>query len=397
MVRIEFSGYAFSMIDRSTLLHTIKDRLKKFPIVALLGARQVGKTTLARQIVSSRESNHYFDLENPIDLARLSDPVMALNDTRGIIVIDEIQRRPGLFETLRVLADRRPLKARFLVLGSASRDLIGQSSETLAGRISYLEITPFSYQELGSKQRSMHWVRGGYPRSLLASSEAQSLQWRRDFIATFLERDLPTLGIRMPSSALYRFWVMIAGLHGNLINYSELGRSFGVSDTNIRRYLDILSETFMLRQLQPWHANIQKRQVKSPKIYVRDSGLLHTLLSIPSKTALQRTHHNGASWEGYALEEALRALKVRNEECFFWRTHTGAELDLLLPFLQKPIGIECKLSSHPTLTPSMNFAIKDLALHHLYVVYPGSTNYMLSKSIEVVGLNHFLTEIAGSI
>ena len=380
------------MIERTRLVNAITAALKRAPVVALLGARQVGKTTLARSIFGKTSRANYFDLEDITDATRLSDPLLALEDLKGTIVIDEVQRAPSVFETLRVLVDRPNRRARFLVLGSASRDLICQSSDSLAGRITYIEISPFNYLELPAKLRLKHWLRGGYPGSILARSDTASAMWRKDYIATFLERDIPSFGIRIAAPSMLRFWIMLAGLHGQLVNYSELGRSFGLSDTNVRRYLDVLTETFMIRQLQPWHENIGKRQVKAPKIYVRDSGLLHSLLSLPNHADLVRSRSLGASWEGFALEEVLRCLEKRNEESFFWRTHTGAELDLLLPFGRERIGIEFKYGSAPSLTPSMRIATEDLKLRKLYVIYPQAKRYKLNRTVEVVGLDEFLVD-----
>ena len=316
------------MVERRELLARIRRALSRSRVVALIGPRQCGKTTLARRIVAA-DSLNYFDLEDPSSLARIADPITALSSLRGVVVIDEVQRRPDLFPILRVLADRRPLRARFLVLGSASPDLLRQSSESLAGRLETLHVSGFRLPELGAKALTRHWERGGYPRSFLARSNEDSRTWRRNFIGTFLERDLPQLGITIPASALFRFWTMLAHFHGQIWKATDPARSLGVSEPTVRRYLDLLTSLFMVRQLRPWHENLGKRQVKSPKIFLRDSGILHSLLGIRSEKDLLGHPKCGASWEGYAIEEVLAA--VQPEEAYFWATHQGAELDLFPP------------------------------------------------------------------
>ena len=376
-----------SMIDRPLDLSAIRRSLRRSRIVALLGPRQSGKTTLARQIVAVQSTN-YFDLEDPRSLARLEAPDLALRPLRGVVVIDEIQRRPDLFPLLRVLADRNPVTARFLILGSASAELLRQSSESLAGRMETIVLEGFRLSDVGSKLQSRHWVRGGYPRSFLARNEADSMAWRSQFVQTFIERDLPQLGVTIPPVALRRFWSMVAHYHGQIWNAAELARALAVSESTTRRYLDLLTGVFMVRQLAPWHENLGKRQVKSPKIYMRDTGLLHTFLGITSVRDLEGHPKVGASWEGYAVEEVLKALAPT--EAYYWATHNGAELDLLLFIRGKRIGIECKRADAPTLTPSMRIALHDLELDRLHVVYPGDRRYSLAANVDVVPIADFV-------
>lgn len=379
--------YTGAMIDRASDRSVVSRAVKRSRVVALLGPRQCGKTTLAREFVRV-DSPNYFDLEDPAGLARLSEPETALRSLRGLVVIDEVQRRPELFPLLRVLADRRPLPARFLILGSSSPELLRQSSETLAGRMETVPLEGFRLADVGAARQDRHWLRGGFPRSFLARSEADSLAWRRAFAQTFLERDIPQLGIQVPASALRRFWHMLAHHHGQIWNAAEFARSLGFGEATARRYLDLLSGVFMVRQLPPWFENLGKRQVKSPKIYVRDSGLLHTLLGIQSKRDLEMHPKLGASWEGYAIEEVLKSLQP--DEAYFWATHQGAELDLLLFKNGRRIGVECKRSDSPTLTPSMRIAIADLRLDRLHVVYPGTRVYSLAEGVDVVPLADFV-------
>ena len=371
------------MVERRELLARIRRALSRSRIVTLIGPRQCGKTTLARQIVAA-DSLNYFDLEDPSSLARIADPMTALSPLRGVVVIDEVQRRPDLFPILRVLADRRPLRARFLILGSASPNLLRQSSESLAGRLETLRVSGFRLPELGAKALPRHWERGGFPRSFLARSNDDSRTWRRSFIETFLERDLPQLGITVPAPALFRFWTMLAHYHGQVWKATDPARSLGVSEPTVRRYLDLLTTLFMVRQLRPWHENLGKRQVKSPKIYLRDSGILHSLLGIRSEKELLGHPKSGASWEGYAIEEVLAA--VQPEEAYFWATHQGAELDLLLLKNGKRLGIEIKRTDAPAITPSMRIAIKDLRLERLVVLYPGAIRFPLADKIEAMPL-----------
>jgi uncharacterized protein len=378
-------------ILRPDYLHNIQRVAKSHPIVALLGPRQCGKTTLARMYYSSLPSPDLclaLDLENPRDLVRLEQPLLALESLEGLVVIDEIQRVPELFPVLRYLIDRPNNKIRLLILGSASKELIKQSSESLAGRIAYLELTPFTYGEVDELDKL--WLRGGFPRSYLADSLQDSIEWREFYITNFLERDLPNLGIAIPSAAMRRFWTMLSHYHGNVLNSAELARSMGISEKLIREYLDILQGTFMTRYLQPWHANLKKRQVKSPKIYVRDSGLLHSLLGVYDQDSLLSHPKLGASWEGFALEEVIHLYQARPHECFFWATHAGAELDLLIHQNNRKIGFEFKFQDAPKLTKSMQIAYEDLELDQLTVVTPGDSDYSLSNNIRVLGLKNIL-------
>jgi len=371
------------MINRPAILNAIQQALERSRVVALIGPRQSGKTTLAREFVPG-DSLNYFDLEDPVSLARLDEPMTALRGLRGLIVIDEIQRRPDLFPLLRVLADRQPLPARFLILGSASPELLRRSSESLAGRLETIAIGGFSLAEVGVSAQRPHWLRGGFPLSFLASSDSDSLAWRKNFIQTFLERDLLQLGVRTPAATILRFWTMLAHYHGQVWNAAEPARSLGVSEPTARRYLDLLEGLFMVRVLQPWHANLKKRQVKSPKIYFRDSGLLHYLLGVRTELDLETHPKSGASWEGYVVEEVLKA--VAPDEAYFWATHGGAELDLLLLKQGRKVGVECKRVDAPRLMPSMQTALEDLQLEHLAVIYPGDRPYPLAEHVTAVPL-----------
>ena len=379
------------MLKRLQLLSRLRAGLKTSPAVALLGPRQCGKTTLARQLAGSPKSN-YFDLESPVDLARLSEPLTALEPLRGLIVIDEVQRHPDLFPILRVLLDRKPIRARFLILGSASPDLLRQSSETLAGRIAIVEMAGFTLEELNRPDLNRLWLRGGFPRSFLARTEAASTAWREDFIRTFLERDLAQLGVRVPSGTMRRFWTMSAHYSGGIWNSSEIGRSLGEAHTTVRRHLDALSGALVVRVLEPWYENVGKRLVKSPKVYIRDSGLLHTLLGIGDRRQLDGHPVVGGSWEGFIIEQLLAQLpKAR---AYYWRTQAGAELDLLLFLKGQRIGIEIKRADAPKMTPSMGSALEDLELHRLLVVYPGSVRYTLHPKVEVMSLSQSVAELA---
>lgn len=371
------------MIDRKTDVRLVQTALKRSRVVALLGPRQCGKTTLARQFVAAQSLN-YFDLEDPSSLARLDQPDTVLRPLRGLVVIDEIQRRVDLFPLLRVLADRKPLPARFLILGSASPDLLKQSSETLAGRLETIPLEGFRLVDLGAKMQSRHWLRGGFPLSYTARTEADSFAWRSQFLQTFLERDLPQLGVTIAAAALRRFWSMLAHYHGQIWNAAELARAMAVNESTVRRYLDLLTGVLMVRQLPPWFENLGKRQVRAPKIYLRDSGLLHALLGIANQRDLEHHPKVGASWEGYAVEEVLKALQP--DEAYYWATYSGAEIDLVLFKRGRRMGVECKRADAPTLMPSMRIAMADLKLDELLVVYPGDKRYSLAAKIDAVPL-----------
>lgn len=380
------------MLERTELLGRLNGALGRSRIVALLGPRQCGKTTLARQLVPALSPN-YFDLEHPAHLERLREPMSALEPLRGTVVIDEIQRRPNLFPVLRVLADRTPLPTRFLILGSASPVLIRQSSESLAGRIERIVMSGFSLKETGFTAEARRWLRGGIPPAFLADSEEDSFCWRQEFVQTFLERDLPQFGFSISSAAMHRFWSMAAHYHGQVWNAAEPARSLGIGETTVRRYLDLLTDLYMTRQLPAWHANLKKRQVRAPKLYFRDSGLLHQLLGIRDEGELLRHPKCGASWEGMALEETLRA--VEPEEAFFWATHQGAELDLLMVIKGRLYGVEFKRADAPGLTPSMRIALKDLGLERLAVLYPGAQRFLLADRIEAVPFRSVLDGFEG--
>lgn len=383
------------MIERREELQQLAGLLKRHRVVAIVGARQVGKTTLALEYARrSRRPYTHFDLENAADLARLTDPLLALEPVAGLVLIDEVQRAPKLFETLRVLVDwPRPLR-RFLLLGSASPDLLKQSSETLAGRIVYHELRGFSLGEVGAAEHRKLWLRGGFPRSYLARTLSGSYEWREAFVRTFLERDLPAFGITIGATALRRFWTMLAHYHGQIWNASEFGRSFGVADTTVRRYLDLLTSAFVVRQLRPWHENISKRQVKSPKVYVRDSGLLHTLLNVRSQDDLESHPKVGASWEGFVVEELISRLRAGPTECYFWATHAGAELDLLVVRGRQRLGFEIKRTTTPQLTPSMRSALTDLGLRRLDIIHAGSETFAMAKNVRAVSITRLLDDIA---
>ncbi len=363
-------------------------------MVAILGARQVGKTTLSQQIARSQTKPcHHFDLENPPDLARLDDPHLALSDLQGLVVLDEVQRRPDLFPVLRVLADRRPTRARFLVLGSASPELLRQSSETLAGRISYYNLPGFLLSEVGEGSLQKLWLRGGFPRSFLARSLRDSRTWRESFVRTFLERDLPQLGIRIAATTLRRFWTMLAHWHGQTWNGSEFGRSFGVSDVTVRRYLDLLTSALVVRQATPWFANTSKRQVRSPRVYLRDSGLLHSLLRIDAHEDLESHPKVGASWEGFLLEQVIGELGLADDQVHFWATHTGAELDFFARIGRRRIGFEFKRTSSPRVTASMRAALESLDLHELNVIHAGQETFALSKKVRAVAAARLVRDL----
>ncbi|MCK4893991.1 MAG: ATP-binding protein [Calditrichia bacterium] len=382
------------MINRQKELDTLNRLLKNYPAVGIIGARQVGKTTLAQMLTKvAKNPVTHFDLENPEDLARLSDPMLALKDLRGLVIIDEIQRFQDLFQVLRVLIDRPNIKTRFLILGSASPGLLRQSSESLAGRIVFHELKGFSLQEVGINNHKQLWLRGGFPRSYLARSNDESAEWRRAFVRTFLERDIPQLGINIRSTTLRRFWTMIAHYHGQTWNASEFGRSFGVADTTVRSYLDILTSALVIRQLSPWYANISKRQVKAPKIFITDSGLVHTLLNISNMDDLEGHPKLGATWEGFVIDQVIRIIDARSEECFFWATHAGAELDLLVVRGKDRIGFEIKRTTTPAMTPSMRIALSDLKLNRLELIHAGEHTFQLSDNVRAVALTKMIKDL----
>ncbi len=376
------------MIDRPAYLNQLSRAIRRSPITALVGPRQCGKTTLARMFAKGRNAA-FFDLESQLDLNRLQNPELVLDPLRGLVVIDEIQAMPALFRLLRVLADRPKKTTRFLILGSASPDLIKNVSETLAGRVEFVELSGFGLDEAGPSNADLIWVRGGFPRSFLARTDADSLAWREGFIQTFLARDIPQLGISIPPAAMRRFWTMLAHYHGQTWNASELGRSLDLSDKTVRSYLDILTGTFMVRQLQPWYENLGKRQVKAPKIFLRDSGILHALLHLPDAHTLHGHPRLGASWEGFAIEQVLQTIKP--PQAFFWATHSGAEVDLFFIYQGRRYGIECKFTETPKITKSMTQALESLNLVHLWVIYPGKHPYPLSKQISVWPMKDIVT------
>ncbi len=369
------------MVHRIALEQKIRGAIRANPVTALFGARQCGKTTVAREIAGA-DGAEYFDLEDPVSARRLSEPMTALAPLRGLVILDEVQRQPDLFPVLRVLADRKPLPARFLVLGSAAPELLRQSSESLAGRIAFVEMGGFDLSEVGTTGLRRLWWRGRFPRSFLARTDEQSRSWRENFVQTFLERDIRQFGVQVPAMTLRRLWNMLAHYHAQIWNASEIARSLGESHATVKRHLDILTAALMVRQLQPWHENLGKRQVKAPKVYLRDSGLLHTLLGIPSFRALEGHPKLGASWEGFALEEILLLAGDRN--AFFWATQSGAELDLLLFWEGRRYGVEIKYADAPGFTKSMRIALEDLRLARLFVAYPGVESYALEQRVEVV-------------
>ncbi len=371
------------MIDRGDILNILNEALARSRVVVLTGPRQCGKTTLARELVHE-DSINYLDLEDPASLARLDEPITALEHLQGLVVIDEVQRRPDLFPVLRVLADRRNKPAKFLILGSASGDLSRQTSESLAGRMERLTIGGFSLHELGSDAEEKLWLHGGFPLSYLAPNDVDSGMWRKNFIQTLLERDFPQWGVRVPTVALQRFWTMLAHYHGQTWNAAEPARALGVSESTVRRHLDLLTDAFMIRQLHPYHVNIRKRQVKAPKIYVRDSGLLHQLLGVETSKALLNHPKVGASWEGFVIEQVL--MTEPHNDAWFWATHQGAEIDLILRRKSEMLGIECKRTDTPRMTPSIRNALEDLELTRVAVLYPGAKRFPISESVEAVPL-----------
>lgn len=370
-------------IDRRDVLDAVRRGIRANPVTALYGPRQCGKTTIARQVAGT-DSARYFDLEDPVSERRLAEPMLALRPLRGLVVIDEVQRKPDLFSVLRVLADRRPLPARFLVLGSASPDLLRQGSESLAGRIAFVEMGGFNLSETGVDAQRRLWWRGGFPRAFLARTDRECRAWQENFIRTFLERDVRQFGLDIPPVALRRLWTMLAHYHAQIWNASDLSRSLGESHTTVKRHADLLTGALLVRQLQPYFENLGKRQVKSPKLFVRDTGLLHALLGVASFRELEGHPKIGASWEGFVIEELIRRAGERN--CYFWSTHSGAELDLLVMRGGKRYGIEVKYKDAPGMTKSMRIAMEDLKLDRLLAVYPGAQTYDLDRKITAMPL-----------
>jgi len=382
-------------VPRKAHLVRIQHLLRNHPVVAILGARQIGKTTLAAQLARLRKgSTTVFDLEDPRNRARLAEPTLALEPLRGLVVLDEIQHLPELFPILRVLADRPRRPARFLVLGSANPALLRQGSETLAGRIVFHDLGGLDLEETGAAALERLWLRGGFPPSFLARSNRTSFEWRRAFVRTFVERDLPRLGVSIPPETLERFWTMLAHYHGQLWNGSELGRSLGVSHPTVRRYLDLLCSTYVVRRLLPWAENVGKRVKKSPKIFVADSGLFHTLLGLETRKDLEGHPKLGASWEGFLVDQIVRRLRARPEECFFWATQAGAELDLLIVRGRRRMGFEIKRTDAPKVTASMLSAMESLRLGSLTLVHAGKESFPLSRRIRAVAARHLLEEVA---
>lgn len=378
---------------RIRALKAVRDLFRTHPVVTLVGPRQCGKTTLAADLAGSAPFKAgqvtRFDLEDDRQLSALADPFLALEHLDGLVILDEVQRVPELFRAVRVLVDQKKRSRRFLMLGSASGDLLRQTSESLLGRAAYHELTPFSHHEVVGLDRL--WLRGGYPRVWLARSDPDAFELLQQYVTVFLERDVPSFGVRVSPVTLRRFWMMLAHVHGQVLNHSELARSFGVSDKTIASYVDLLTQTFMVRQLHPWFTNVGKRQVKSPKLYFRDSGLLHALLNIKSRAELDVHPYLGASWEGFALECVIRELGLKQSECFFWATHSGAELDLYT----QPFGFEFKRTDAPRLTPSMRSALEDLKLQRLFVIVPGTHVYSLHERVTVLGLNVLEKRLGG--
>jgi hypothetical protein len=376
------------MVNRIKDIRRIREMLDIFPVTAVLGARQCGKTTISREM----NATHYFDLENPRDEARFMNPQLLLENLKGLVVIDEFQRKPELFSLLRHLVDTRDTP-RYLILGSASRDLVKGSSESLAGRIGFHHLGGFSMDDAGTHNMMRLWIRGTMPRSYLAESEGSSMLWRENYITTYLERDIPQLGIMVPARTLRRFWMMLAHYHGQILNFAEIGRAFGISDMTVRRYVEILEGTYMIRVISPYFTNTSKRLVRRPKLYIRDSGIFHTLMGIGDFNQLVSNPRIGASWEGFALEETLGLLNRRSEEVFFWSTHSGAEVDLVYHHKGKLYGIEFKYADAPCLTRSMRSALNDLDLERISVIYPGADSYSVHDRVRVVSLRHGAAEL----
>lgn len=378
------------MISRNFFIDQINEAFHVNPCVAILGPRQCGKTTLALNFaLKQKKKYHHFDLEDPADYSALKEAKFVLDKLNGLIIIDEVQRYPDLFPILRILIDQKKRKCQFLILGSASHTLIEKSAETLAGRISHVELTPFSTREVPSIKKI--WQRGGYPLSYLAKSDEISFKWRYEYIRTFLEHDIPQLGIQIPAETLRRFWMMLTHYHGQIFNASEIGKSLGLSHTTARRYLDILTGTLMIRVLPPWFENLKKREIKSPKVFFRDSGIFHSLLGLHHEKDILVHPKLGASWEGFALEEIIRKEDADGKNSFFWGIHRDAELDLLIHKNGKRYGYEVKFSRNSKLMKRQNKIIEMLKLEKLYLVNPGKKNLALSDKITSIGLEKLLS------
>jgi len=373
------------MIPRPDYIERLTTATNRSPVTALLGPRQCGKTTLARVFGEDKDAT-YFDLESQPDVRRLQNPELVLGAQEGLVILDEIQEAPQLFQALRVLVDRPRSSCRFLILGSASPHIVKNVSESLAGRVEFVELAGFDLREIGAADSDVLWVRGGFPRSFLADSDEDSVAWREGFIRTFLQRDIPQLGITIPYAAMRRFWTILAHYHGQTWNASEIARSMGISHKTARSYLDLLAGTYMVRQLQPWHASIRKRQVKAPKVYFRDSGMLHSLLDISNYHDLLGQPRLGASWEGFAIEQILSVAEPR--DAYFWATHSGAEIDLFFSHEGKRNGFEVKFNEAPKISKSMRVAMDDLKLDHLWVVYPGQHTYPMDDRITALPLGN---------
>jgi uncharacterized protein len=389
--RVELQGKIGTMIDRTTDLLALRSAVERSRVVLLVGARQVGKTTLARQLLAPTHRN-YFDLEDPVDLARLVEPMTALRDLEGLVVIDEVQRTPDLFSLLRVLADRQPLPARFLVLGSASPSALRQASESLTGRLEIVELGGLRLADSGVAGLDRLWTRGGFPEPFLAASDDDARRWHRQHIMNLASRDLPEFGVGLPATTVERFLALVAHRHGQLWNGADPARALGISESTVRKYIDVLADALLVRVLAPWFEhNVEKRQVKSPKVYFRDSGMVHHLLGADDLTGVLRLPLMGATWEGMVIEECIRATHDRFRP-YFWRTSGGAELDLVLVSATSRVGVEVKRADAPRMTPSMRAAMTDLSLDRLVVIYPGDQRYALHERVDVVPVGDLATD-----
>ncbi len=382
------------MVKRETIIQKINTALDRSTIVSMLGPRQCGKTTLAKMIANDVSESHFFDLEHPSEVAKLQNPLLALEDLTGLIILDEIQLMPELFPVLRVLADRKNSSATFLLLGSASPDILKKSSETLAGRVEFVPIGCFDLGEIGQKVNEL-WIKGGFPKSFIAKTLNNSFSWRENFVMTFLERDLGRFGVQVSPQTMRRFWFMLAHSHGHMWNASDISRSLGISFMTAKRYVDILTNAFMVRQLQPWFENISKRQIKSPKIFIRDSGIFHYLINVKTKDELLGHPKLGASWEGFVTEQIINICGER--KCYYWRTRAGAELDLLYLHGLKKIGFEMKCADSVNITKSMRIATNDLNLAHLYVIYPGNDSYRIDEDITAISISDLLSKLQNGL